>query len=60
MKESEKVLLIRDKDGMLFDVGHPSLFRGAEITKHLKNGCTLETTTIDEYRSKGLLLYEIN
>jgi len=60
MKENEPVMLIRDKDGVLIEVGHPSSFGGAALTRHLKSGCTLETITIAAFRDKGLKLYQVN
>lgn len=57
---NEPVMLVRDSNGKLIEVGHPTAFRGAEITKKLKEGHTLETITITQYRERDLKLYHIN
>jgi len=60
MNNNEPVMLLRNKDGMLIEVGHPTSFKGAAITKYLKDGYTIETITIAEYRAKELKLYQVN
>ena len=60
MSETKQVLLIRSKSGMLISVGAPESYKGASIVKYLKDECTLETISIEEYRKRDLKLDQIN
>lgn len=46
----KKVLVLLDKDGRIYQAGDPKSFKAKDIANALKDGDTVNTVTLTEYR----------
>lgn len=48
--DNEPVLVITDADGYLIQAGQPSSVKAKDMTKYLKEGYSINTMTIKQFR----------
>lgn len=54
-KNKRPVLVITDKDGYLIQAGDPDAVNEKDLVQYAKQGCTLKTITIEEYRLSNFI-----
>lgn len=50
----KKVLIVIDTDSKLIHVGQPEEFNGDLLIKYAREGCTIATVSLEEYRKFSL------